>query len=537
MAFTPTPHPVLAIPSKERMLEFKKRGKKGLDELAELLKKREELIRLEKNDPYRYGFEPPNWKDADQLWSEASELLIQGGNRAGKSEYAAKRVVQALTSKKNAKVWVLGMTAQSSVRDQQPLVYKYIPEEWKNLKKTKVQNVSYSQKNGFTENTFVLPNGSQCWFMNYSQEMRVIEGGEVDMIWADELVPLPWIETLRYRLVTRSGKLIVTFTPVDGYTPTVKEYVNGMKILETRNSPLLPDAVNVAGCPVGEMPYTAKGRKENSRIIWFFTAMNPYNPIAEMEKTLQGETSIQIKLRAYGFAQNLTGNQFPKFCHVHILEAKDIPEEGTNYIAVDPAWSRNWFMVWLRVDSKGRKYIYREWPDRKSFGEWAIPGEKPDGSIGPAQSVGGGRGVEEIKDIIESLENGEEIEERYIDPRAGATQAAGREGGTSIIDLLEEGDNPMYFRQAAGISIANGLTIVNDWLNYDQNEPVTVLNEPNMYVSEECGNIIYSLQEWTNRDGDKGASKDPIDCLRYLAVMEPIFVSDSTFKASVVQGY
>ena len=373
--------------------------------------------------------------------------------------------------------------------------------------------------------------------MNYSQEMRVIEGGEVDMIWADELVPLPWIETLRYRLVTRSGKLIVTFTPVDGYTPTVKEYVNGMKILETRNSPLLPDAVNVAGCPVGEMPYTAKGRKENSRIIWFFTAMNQYNPIAEMEKTLQGETSIQIKLRAYGFAQNLTGNQFPKFCHVHILEAKDIPEEGTNYIAVDPAWSRNWFMVWLRVDSKGRKYIYREWPDRKSFGEWAIPGEKPDGSIGPAQSVGGGRGVEEIKDIIESLENGEEIEERYIDPRAGATQAAGREGGTSIIDLLEEGDNPMYFRQAAGISIANGLTIVNDWLNYDQNEPVTVLNEPNMYVSEECGNIIYSLQEWTNRDGDKGASKDPIDCLRYLAVMEPIFVSDSTFKASVVQGY
>ena len=124
MAFTPTPHPVLAIPSKERMLEFKKRGKKGLDELAELLKKREELIRLEKNDPYRYGFEPPNWKDADRLWSEASELLIQGGNRAGKSEYAAKRVVQALTSKKNAKVWVLGMTAQSSVRDQQPLVYR-----------------------------------------------------------------------------------------------------------------------------------------------------------------------------------------------------------------------------------------------------------------------------------------------------------------------------------------------------------------------------------------------------------------------------
>ena len=96
--------------------------------------------------------------------------------------------------------------------------------------------------------------------------------------------------------------------------------------------------------------------------------MNPYNPITEMEKTLKGETSIQIKLRAYGFAQNLTGNQFPKFCHNHILEPDEIPKDGTNYLAVDPAWSRNWFMLCFRVDEKGRKYVYREWADRKTYG-------------------------------------------------------------------------------------------------------------------------------------------------------------------------
>jgi hypothetical protein len=342
---------------------------------------------------------------------------------------------------------------------------------------------------------------------------------------------------LRYRLITRSGKLLVTFTPVDGYTPTVKEYINGMKILETKESPLLPDSVNVPGCEIGHMPYVAEGRKASSKIIWFFTSMNPYNPITEMEKTLKGETSIQIKLRAYGFAQNLTGNQFPKFCHVHLLAPEDIPKEGTNYFCVDPAWSRNWFMLWLRVDEKGRKYVYREWPDRKTYGEWAIPGEKPDGTIGPAQNIGGGRGVEEVKGIIVEAEAGEKIEERYIDPRAGATQAAGRDGGTSIIDLLEEGENAMHFLQAAGISIANGLTIINDWLNYDQNEPISVLNEPGLFISSECGNLIYSLQEWTSRDGEKGATKDPIDTLRYLAVMEPIHVTSSTFAASKVLGY
>ena len=95
----------------------------------------------------------------------------------------------------------------------------------------------------------------------------------------------------------------------------------------------------------------------------------------------------------------------------------------------------------------------------------------------------------------------------------------------------------MYFEQAAGISVANGLTIVNDWLNYDQNEPVTAVNEPSLYISKQCGNLIYSLQEWTGRDGEKGASKDCIDTLRYLAVMEPIFVNDKTFAGSAVGTY
>jgi len=102
---------------------------------------------------------------------------------------------------------------------------------------------------------------------------------------------------------------------------------------------------------------------------------------------------------------------------------------------------------------------------------------------------------------------------------------------------LGEGDTPMYFNQAAGISVANGLTIINDWLNYDQTSPVDVMNEPSLYVSRNCGYLIYSLQEWTNRDGERGASKDPVDTLRYLAVMEPIHVTAETFAGSGIRGY
>ena len=85
------------------MQEFAERGDAGLDELAKLLEKREELIRLEKGDPYRYGFEPEHWKDADELWEGVNELLIQGGNRAGKSEFAAKRIVQMMVEKRGRK--------------------------------------------------------------------------------------------------------------------------------------------------------------------------------------------------------------------------------------------------------------------------------------------------------------------------------------------------------------------------------------------------------------------------------------------------
>jgi hypothetical protein len=90
----------------------------------------------------------------------------------------------------------------------------------------------------------------------------------------------------------------------------------------------------------------------------------------------------------------------------------------------------------------------------------------------------------------------------------------------------------MYFTPAAGIKIEEGITIINDALSYDQNQPVSPLNQPKLFVSEDCENLIYSLREWTGADGEKGAAKDPIDCLRYLAVMHPEQEDDKTWKAT-----
>lgn len=523
-----TPHPILILPNKDEIKRLIERL--GEEKALEVLNLREDKIEAEKKDPYRHGFDLPHWKEADELLKANNEILVLGGNRASKTEWAAKRVVQTLVNMENARVWCLHTTNQSSIQMQQPVIYKYLPSEFKELRKNKIQNVSYTQKNGFSDNTFILPNKSQCHFMNYAQKRDVIEGGEVDLIWCDELVPLDWIETLRYRIVTRSGKLLTTFTPITGYSPVVKEYISGAKIIEHKPSPLLPDNINVMGCPKGTMPYKAKSYVRPAGVMWFHSQLNPYNPFEQLKKTLLGKKPYEIKIRAYGWADNVSGNQFPRFNpEVNIVKPDVVPRDGTNYMVVDPAGARNWFMLWLRATEDGSFYVYREFPD-SSEGEWAIPSSDHDGKMGTAQRNGAGRSLAEYKELILKLENGEKIEERYIDPRAGGSKAVTEDGGVTLIDMLDDGENPMSFTPSAGIRIEQGVSIINDGFAYDYSQELSPLNKPKLYISEECQNLIYCLKEWTGLDGEKGATKDPIDCLRYLMTMNPEFLSKNTMQ-------
>jgi hypothetical protein len=541
LAYQYIPHPVIPNPSKEflrKAVEIR-----GAEVVGKQLLDRDLRIQLEQDDPFRYAIEPEHWKAADGFLNETDEVLVLGGNRAGKTEWAARRVAQMLTGqergefpwpqwmrdrcqKRGLKIWCLHTTNQSSIAFQQQVVYKYMPKELRNARKSKFTNLSYTQKNGFSENTAVY-NTNQVWFLNYAQDKQVIEGGEPDLIWCDELVPHDWLETLRYRLVTRQGKLILTFTPILGYTLVVKEYVATSKFLETKESPLLTGQ-NVPGCPVGHMPFRASARSGRSGIVWFHTQLNPYSSWDTMQKTLKGRSSYDVKIRAYGWAESTAGSQFPNFGEHSVIPHDQIPIHGTNYMVIDPAGARNWFMLWCRVDEDGRMYIYREFPD-ETYGEWALPSDRPDGKPGPAQRSGAGKGVADYCQLIMDLECDEEIQERYIDPKAAGTPTASKEGGVTLLDLLEE--SGLSFVPAAGVTIDERVLLINDLLSYNRDEPISDENKPRLFVSDRCQNLIYSLREWTGSDGQKGATKDPVDCMGYLAVMKPASVeSESTME-------
>lgn len=551
----------------------------GRAELVGMLQRREELIGAMKEDPLRYGFKPWYWKRASEL-SAAGELLVMGGNRSGKTEWAACEAVLDLVNHPN-RIWAFGhSSADSSKRLQQPRIFNYLPAEWRNVGRGKKAYVNYSVKNGFADGVFILPNGSQAYFFNYMQDMKVLEGYELDGFWADELIPVDWIEAIRYRLVTRKGRLIVTFTPVTGYTPAVGKYVAGAKVIEAKESDpkLLPaDRSVVKDCPAGQMPFVLRSPNAGAHVIFFFTLWNPFNPYEEHVKKLQGAQERDVMMRAYGWVEKAGGVAFPKFGSVNIVRRAEqlaagasyadggptrtgrvmgslvpprpwenlyqgrLPMRGTNYRVGDPAPLKNWVLKWYRRDERGRCFLYREWPDWASHGAWAVAGKKADGDEGPAQRAEFGKGIRDYKRIILEAEGWvwseeagmfvpgpggvETIMGSIMDPRGGGAAVPSAERQTSILQLLNEVQvdergrvvGPcLNFREAAGLRVGEGLDALREWMTYEEGRDIDALNCPLFYVVEDCEQSIYALKEYTGIDGEKGMLKDIIDPDRYF---------------------
>jgi hypothetical protein len=79
-------------------------------------------------------------------------------------------------------------------------------------------------------------------------------------------------------------------------------------------------------------------------------------------------------------------------------------------------------------------------------------------------------------------------------------------------------DLGMDFTATPGDTIDEGVGLINDWLHYNTQKPLDALNQPKLYISENCQNLIWCMKEWTGADGNKGSSKDPVDLVRYLVL-------------------
>lgn len=547
MAITWTKHPILdgVIPTKDEMVKM------GPDKVLELWEKREEAIRREKEDPYRFGYEIPGmWEMADKELETHGELLIAGANRASKSEYCAKRVCQTLVENPNTTIWCFSETAQTSVSTQMPLIWKYLPPEVKKMGRTAIGYVSYSLKLGFTQAKFTLNNGSVCLFKHYSQSVDTIEGAELGTpqkvkpgtfniaFWADELLTMPILESLRFRNITRAdpdtaipARGLISFTAVKGWNQTVKHFMTGAKILEERKAELLPGE---------KVPVRMQPIRKGSSVVFFHCDKNPFGGYESMKKQLEGMDRQTILTRAYGYPSRQAETPFPLFTDQNIRDPKDIPiladpknNPATWYLSCDPAGARPWSMMLIGVDSHGVAWVVDEFPDVNGFGIWVDFTKGDKGKPGDGQQSLGW-GIVDYAEQIRSMEKDRDVY-RLIDPRMGAASYAKAEGSSNIIDDLADEDIIIY--PAEGLDVEQGIQSINNLLAWNQNEPMSRTNCPRLMFSSDCQNTISCLQEWRH-DGDaKHPAKDFCDCLRYFAVGAHRFISDDDWIATGTGGY
>ena len=479
-------------------------------------------------------------KRYDTVWDftvPVYENYFAGGvvnHNSAKTSGGAWLVVRCAMENSNSLIVCFSQNAELSVLVQQSAIYKALPSELKSKTLGANEYVSYTTQNGFAGNSFILPNGSRILFKTYSQftqNQTVLEGLELGCYdpkttnlgaWCDEYLGGPeLINTLSFRLATRDSKLLLTFTPIDGYTETIRQYLDNAITEETKVAEALRGIA---------VPYIQRSTKKNAFVLYMHTKDNPFSGYERvLEEAKAKNDDDWIKTRLYGIPTKSATTLFPRFnTALNVIAHEKIPTKGvTRYMVIDPAGKKNWFICWIAVDATETWYVYREWPDI-NVGEWGTWRGTKWGAGEGAKSLG--YGIRDYVDLINRMEIGENIYERLIDPRLGQAKYSHEWGQSSIIEDLA--DAGIVCVPAPGLDEADGLTALQTKMAYNQNAPIDGINRPHFYISDRCQNIIWALQEYTGAGGPDEQAKDPIDVIRYAAVASIYYCDEKLMKAA-----
>jgi len=377
------------------------------------------------------------------------------------------------------------------------------------------------------------------------------------------------------------GVHFVTYTFKDGYTETVRWLIDKGTVLKRieADPELLPRRDAKTGEILGGelLPALMRGLNPTVRVKWLYAWQNPLGGNwMGMKASARTKRRDVILWQCYGIAEGSADTPFPNFnVQLHARPCPSwLPRVGTWAQVVDPVASggRCWFMLWAiicgehwRGLSPGDWFIAHEYPQQNDHvpgigsGEvcrWALPGDK-GGQRGPAQKewpVGFNFRASEIRRIEAKLARWQGLDEtktneedsplwvppgyRIMDSRAANTDKENESGSATLIDhMLEKGLAFVPAGRDSGAAqgetrVQPGEQKINDMLMWDRD--LAELDEktgwldiplakgfgPRIRIAEHCTNLIEALQNYPGiaNGGASSAYKDPIDCLRYLAI-------------------
>jgi len=525
MELTFTKHPIIKPPTDEQIVLL---GKNDPELLADLHRVHEGRIQSSIDEPLKHGFDLEGWKRMQLGLEKYNECLVLGGNRSGKTTGCAKMVMKAVTESMDGHIVCFSQNADTSVKVQQAAIWEMMPKEFRKKTKSIDGYINFSMQNGFTGSSFIFPDTkTRVDFKTYTQftnNQTILEGFEFGFkkaeglnigAWLDEyLGDSALVNTLRFRLATRDSKLVIGFTPIDGYTPFISEYLKGAETKETKPAELLKNE---------SVPIVQYSPDRDASIVYLHSDENPFGGYSRIAKDLRGRPADEIKVRAYGLPVKSMTSLLPLFnTEVNVLsktknkygiQFPDITNQRrySCYQVVDPAGARNYVSIWAGVDEEGRVFIRREWPDRDTYGEWAIYGD-PKWKYGPAAKKLG-YNVQGYAELFEEIEEelGIEVVERIGDSRYFARE---NEDNDDLFTSFY--DYGMHFVPSDGRSEEMGISALDDWFSYNPNVDIDSANSPMCYIHEDCKNLIESLINYNSKGKSDEALKDFFDLIRYL---------------------
>jgi hypothetical protein len=520
-----TQHPILDTPSDEEILLLAKKDPQLLEDLH---RAHEGRIEAATNDPVRYGFELEGWGRIRDGLNEYNEVLTLGGNRSGKTTGCAKIIMQAVMENMNGHIVCFSQNADTSVKVQQAAMWEMMPKEFRKKTKSTEGYINFSMQNGFTGSSFIFPDTrTRVDFKTYTQfsnNQTILEGMQFGFpskpdnlnmgAWLDEyLGDAALVNTLRFRLATFNSKMILGFTPIDGFTPFISEYCTNAETLETREASLLKNR---------QLPIRQYSPNRDAGIVYLHSDENPFGGYKRLSKDLKGRPDEEILVRAYGVPVKSMTSLLPLFStEINVLG--DIPnkygmtfpeindDDYTIYMVMDPAGARNSVAIWAAVNEEGEIYIFDEFPDRGAHGEWAMFGD-PKWKRGPA-SKKIGYDVQGYTDLFLGIEesHGVEVFERIGDSRYFARE---NENNDDLFTTFY--DHGLSFVPSDGRTQDMGINALDDWFSYNPNAKIDDMNKPRCYIHERCGNLIDSLINYNANGKADEPLKDFFDVIRYL---------------------
>lgn len=223
-------------------------------ELLRLLEEKERRIRYNQFDSWFPDTGPlrrelyPKHMAFFEAGAVDRERLFMAGNRVGKTIAGGYEVTCHLTGNyphwwvgrsfdKPVKVLAAGDT-RSTTRDiiQEKMLGSFedigtglIPKDKIFGSPSRVQGISKAFEEVKVINAF--GGNSTMMLRSYDQGRKIFQGFEADIIWLDEEVPQDIYAEALIRTMTTNGLLIMTFTPLNGLTPLVVDFMETAGLL------------------------------------------------------------------------------------------------------------------------------------------------------------------------------------------------------------------------------------------------------------------------------------------------------------------